>query len=70
MIGTKVTWVNEKFADVYVNVVKQFKKDYQNLHLEITHIVGIQPDHPDRQTTTDELINYLVIINKYDDLVI
>ena len=55
-------------ADVYVNVVKQFKKDYQNLHLEITHIVGIQPDHPDRQTNADELINY-GIINKYDDLV-
>ena len=55
-------------ADVYVNVVKQFKKDYENLHLEITHIVGIQPDHPDRQTNADELINY-AIINKYDDLV-
>ena len=49
-------------------MVKQFKKDYQNLHLEITHIVGIQPDHPDRQTNGDELINY-PIINKYDDLV-
>ena len=35
-------------ADVYVNVVREFKKDYKNLHLEITHIVGIQPDHPDR----------------------
>ena len=55
-------------ADVYVNVVKQFKKDYENLHLEITHIIGIQPDHPDRQTNADELINY-AIINKYDDLV-
>ena len=55
-------------ADVYVNVVKQFKKDYENLHLEFTHIVGIQPDHPDRQTNADELINY-AIINKYDDLV-
>ena len=55
-------------ADVYVNVVKQFKKDYENLHLEITHIVGIQPDHPDRQTNAYELIKY-AIINKYDDLV-
>ena len=53
---------------MYVNVVKQFKKDYENLHLEITHIVGIQPAHPDRQTNADELIKY-AIINKYNDLV-
>ena len=55
-------------ADVYVNVVREFKKDYKNLHLEITHIVGIQPDHPDRQTNADELLEYAVV-NKYDDLV-
>ena len=55
-------------ADVYVNVVREFKKDYKNLFLEITHIVGIQPDHPDRQTNADELLEYAVV-NKYDDLV-
>ena len=55
-------------ADVYVNVTKKFKEDYYNLHMEMTHVVGIQPDHPDRETTADELIRYSVV-NKYDDLV-
>ena len=55
-------------ADVYVNVTKKFKEDYYNLHMEMTHVVGIQPDHPDRETTADELIQYSVV-NKYDDLV-
>lgn len=55
-------------ADVYVNVTKKFKEDYYNLHMEMTHVVGIQPDHPDRETTADELIRYSVA-NKYDDLV-
>ena len=55
-------------ADVYVNVTKKFKEDYYNLHMEMTHVVGIQPDHPDRETKADELIQYSVV-NKYDDLV-
>ena len=55
-------------ADVYVNVTKQFEKDYYNLHMEMTHVVGIQPDHPDRETNADELLRY-VVANKYDDLV-
>ena len=29
-------------ADVYVNVTKKFKEDYYNLHMEMTHVVGIQ----------------------------
>ena len=55
-------------ADVYVNVTKQFEKDYYNLHMEMTHVVGIQPDHPDRETNADELLRY-VVANKYHDLV-
>ena len=55
-------------ADVYVNVANEFKIDYENLFLEVTHVVGIQPDHPDRQTKADELLRYAVT-NKYDDLV-
>ncbi len=55
-------------ADVYVNVANEFKRDYENLFLEVTHVVGIQPDHPDRQTNADELLQYAVT-NKYDDLV-
>ena len=31
-------------------------------------MVGIQPDHPDRKTNVDELLEYAVS-NKYDDLV-
>ena len=63
------TYMGEReVADVYVNVTKEFKKDYENLFLEMTHVGGIQPDHPDRQTKADELLEYAVV-NKYDDLV-
>jgi CMP-N-acetylneuraminic acid synthetase len=58
-------------ADVYVNVVQNdILQDYDNQGIvdEISHVVGIQPDHPDRQTTVDELLKYAVV-NKYDDLV-
>ena len=34
----------------------------------MTHVVGVQPDHPDRQTKVDDLLKYSVK-NKYDDLV-
>ena len=34
----------------------------------VTHVLGIQPDHPDRNTNADELVDYF-IENKYDDLV-
>ena len=52
-------------ADVYVNVVQELEEKIIN---EITHVVGIQPDHPDRETNADQLLEYSVI-NKYDDLV-
>ena len=55
-------------ADVYVNVVHEIKHSFPNILEEISHVVGIQPDHPDRQTTVDELLKYAVV-NKYDDLV-
>ena len=58
-------------ADVYVNVVQNdILQDYDNQGIvdEISHVIGIQPDHPDRQTTADELLKYAVV-NKYDDLV-
>ena len=34
----------------------------------MTHVIGVQPDHPDRQTNIDQLLEYAVN-NKYDDLV-
>ena len=52
-------------ADVYVNVVQEIESDILK---NITHVVGIQPDHPDRKTNVDELLKYAVS-NKYDDLV-
>ena len=57
-------------ADVYVNVLQTDIPTYTDNHIleEISHVVGIQPDHPDRQTTADELLEYAVV-NKYDDLV-
>jgi len=57
-------------ADVYVNVFKtDFTKSGEwRIPQSISHVVGIQPDHPDRQTNADELLKYAVD-NKYDDLV-
>ena len=52
-------------ADVYVNVVQHLPAIIVN---NVTHVVGVQPDHPDRQTRVDDLLKYSVK-NKYDDLV-
>lgn len=56
-------------ADVYINVLQQDLQAYghENILSEITHVVGVQPDHPDRTTSLDELLKYAVE-NKYDDL--
>jgi len=57
-------------ADVYVNVLEKLSWSHEDSHIinDISHVVGVQPDHPDRQTTADELLEYAVV-NKYDDLV-
>ena len=49
-------------ADVYVDV-------FQNnpIPTETTHMVAIQPDHPDRTRDIDEMLDYFVD-NTYDDL--
>ena len=52
-------------ADVYVNVGQEISP---SILKDVTHIIGIQPDHPDRQTRVDDLLEYAVK-NKYDDLV-
>ena len=44
-------------ADVYVNVVQQLPAIIVN---NVTHVVGVQPDHPDRQTKVDYLLRYSV----------
>ena len=55
-------------ADVYVNVVQNDLKIHKNVLNEISHVVGIQPDHPDRTNNIDDMIDYFVD-NTYDDLV-
>jgi len=56
-------------ADVYINVLQKDLKTYgdEQIALDITHVVGVQPDHPDRTTLLDDLLTYAVD-NKYDDL--
>ena len=57
-------------ADVYVDIFqKQFKKNGEwRIPQMVTHVVGLQPDHPDRTNSLDDMIEYF-IDNKYDDLV-
>tara|TARA_B100001057_G_C22849445_1_gene950369 strand:+ start:538 stop:1146 length:609 start_codon:yes stop_codon:yes gene_type:complete len=56
-------------ADVYINVLQNDLKKYEmeDLITKISHVVGVQPDHPDRTTNLDDLLKY-AIENKYDDL--
>ena len=67
-------------ADVYVNVIQNDIYNPENhSHIRengsilreklenVTHIVGVQPDHPDRTQDLDTLLEYAVE-NKYDDL--
>lgn len=48
-------------ADIYVDLLKKIPIG------GITHVVGLQPDHPDRQNKLDDMINYFVE-KKYMDL--
>ena len=57
-------------VDVYVNVMKSFDESgitHFN-EVSITHVVGLQPDNPDRTKSLDEILKYF-IDKKYDDLV-
>ena len=67
----KESYMGEReVADVYVNVLQNDLHNYgdEDKLDKISHVVGVQPDHPDRQTNVDELLEYAVV-NKYDDLV-
>ena len=57
-------------ADVYVNIFQKQLRDKGEWKIPqmATHVVGIQPDHPDRKNELDDMIEYF-IKNKYDDLV-
>ncbi len=69
-------WRDEEYmgerevADVYVNVFQNDFKDNGEWRIPqmATHVIGIQPDHPDRTVDCDTLLEYFVD-NKYDDLV-
>ena len=57
-------------ADVYVDIFQnQFmEKGEWRIPQMVTHVVGLQPDHPDRRNNVDDMIDYFVD-NTYDDLV-
>ena len=65
--GVKVVGRDDDFmgerevADVYVKIFQEYGDD------TFTHIVGVQPDHPDRTIPLDKMLQYAVD-NKYDDL--
>ena len=62
VIGRDQSFMGEReVADVYIEIFKKFGTD------DITHVVGVQPDHPDRNVPLDEMLNYAKE-NKYDDL--
>ena len=57
-------------ADVYVDIFQNqfFEKGEWRIPQMVTHVVGLQPDHPDRRNNVDDMIDYFVD-NTYDDLV-
>jgi len=67
LCGVKVVGRDKDFmgerevADVYVKIFQEYGND------SFTHVVGVQPDHPDRTIPLDEMLKYAVE-NKYDDL--
>lgn len=48
-------------ADIYVDLMKKIPSS------KVTHVVGLQPDHPDRQNHLDSMLDYFVE-KKYMDL--
>ena len=62
VVGRDKDYMGEReVADVYIKV-------FNDLNLEgFSHVVGIQPDHPDRTIPLDDMLRYAVK-NKYDDL--
>ena len=56
-------------VDVYLDVVQEQFRIHQNFNVyhKMTHMVGIQPDHPDRTNNIDDMLDYFVD-NTYDDL--
>ena len=62
VVGRDIEFMGEReVADVYVEVFKSVGEE------KYTHVVGVQPDHPDRSIPLDTMLEY-ASKNKYDDL--
>jgi len=62
VVGRDKDFMGEReVADVYIKIFQEYGND------NVTHVVGIQPDHPDRTIPLDKMLKY-AIENKYDDL--
>lgn len=53
---------DNEVADVYIEILKHTGIDKP----EITHVVGLQPDHPDRQIRLNDILEYAVDKNYMD----
>jgi|TARA_R110001592_G_scaffold201432_1_gene450548 N-acylneuraminate cytidylyltransferase len=61
-VGRTIQYMGEReVADVYIKIFQQYGDS------SFTHVVGVQPDHPDRTIPLDTMLEYAVE-NKYDDL--
>ena len=54
------------FVDVFQNQLR--KQGEERVVQAATHVIGLQPDNPDRTTELDDVVNYFVDGN-YDDLI-
>ena len=62
VVGRDKDFMGEReVADVYVKIFQEYGND------SFTHVVGVQPDHPDITIPLDKMLTYAVE-NKYDDL--
>ena len=62
VVGRTKDYMGEReVADVYIKIFQDYGDD------TFTHVVGVQPDHPDRTIPLDKMLEYAVE-NKYDDL--
>ena len=62
VVGRDKDFMGEReVADVYIKIFQEYGDD------SFTHVVGVQPDHPDRTIPLDKMLTYAVE-NKYDDL--
>ena len=62
VVGRDKDFMGEReVADVYIKIFQEYGDE------SFTHVVGVQPDHPDRTIPLDKMLQYAVD-NKYDDL--